>query len=156
MATYTTLLLWINILNWRFIHMPNTLTPSTLVQKSPGGPAADLAVLQRTALHNTTPLTPVIPHTTPSPTNSRIVTKYEFRLLFTTNERIAIDNASTNTSLPAPARAAMVTLLKDLEVSGTVDLDLPQVHQGVTFLSTLGLIAPSRVAQILSNQYPTA
>jgi hypothetical protein len=71
--------------------------------------------------------------------------------LFTLAERIQIDNASSNMSLTPQARAAVVTLLKDLEVSGTVDLDLPQVVTGLRFLVTIGLLTANRSAQILAN-----
>ena len=82
------------------------------------------------------------------------LTKFEFRKLFTLNERVAIDNAETNESIPANYRKVVVTVLKDLELSGIVNLDLPDVISGVTFMETLGLLAPGRAARILSNNPP--
>jgi hypothetical protein len=85
---------------------------------------------------------------------SNSVTKYQFRQLFTVNERIAIDNAGANTAIPANYRAMLVTIMKDLELSQTVILNNPAVSQGVHFLETLGLIGAGRAARILSNQPP--
>jgi hypothetical protein len=85
---------------------------------------------------------------------SNSVTKYQFRQLFTTAERVAIDNAGTNTAIPANYRAMLVTIMKDLELSQTVILTNPAVAQGVGFLETMGLIATGRAAQILSNTPP--
>jgi hypothetical protein len=85
---------------------------------------------------------------------SNSVTKYQFRQLFTTAERVAIDNAGANTAIPANYRAMLVTIMKDLELSQTVILTNPAVAQGVGFLETLGLIAAGRAARILANQPP--
>ena len=85
-------------------------------------------------------------------TNS--VTKYQFRQLFTIAERIAIDNAGTNTNIPANYRAMLVTVNKDLELSQTVQLNNPHVAQGVGLLEQLGLIAHGRAVQVLSNTPP--
>jgi hypothetical protein len=82
------------------------------------------------------------------------VTKYEFRKLFTFNERIAVDSAPQNTAIPAPYRAALYTMLKDLELSAVVELTNPDVAAGVGMLEQLGLIAHGRAARILSNQPP--
>lgn len=92
----------------------------------------------------------------PEPNVLLVITKYQFRKLFTLAERIAIDNAPTNIALPAAARAALVTMNKDMELSGNVQLDNPDVAAGVNLLATLGLIATTRPAQILSNTPPTA
>lgn len=82
------------------------------------------------------------------------ISKYEFRKLFTLNERIAIDSAPTNTNIPANYRAMLVTMNKDMELSGSVVLTNPDVAAGVDFLEQLGLIAPGRAAEILANQPP--
>lgn len=82
------------------------------------------------------------------------VTKYQFRKLFTFNERVAVDNAPTNTAIPAQYRAALYTMLKDLELSAQVELNNPDVAAGVQMLEQLGLIGVGRAARILSNQPP--
>lgn len=82
------------------------------------------------------------------------ITKYEFRKLFTLNERIAIDSAPTNTSIPANYRAMLLTINKDMELSSTVILSNPDVAAGVNFLETLGLIASGRASVILANISP--
>ena len=85
-----------------------------------------------------------------------VLSRYEFRKLFTFNERVAIDNAYANTNSPTNYRAAIVTMLKDLEVSGAVFLDSNEdVAAGLNLLEQLGLIAPGRAAQILANQPPS-
>lgn len=84
------------------------------------------------------------------------LTRYEFRKLFTFNERVAIDSSPTNTSIPANYRAMILTLLKDLELSGEVQLWNPDVQQGIGLLEQIGLIGPGRAAQILSNTPPVA
>lgn len=83
------------------------------------------------------------------------ITKYQFRKLFTLTERVAVDNAPTNPEIPANYRAMLFTLLKDLEVSGEVEMFNPDVHAGVNLLEQLGLIGVGRAAQILANIPPT-
>src|ERR1700741_4011867 len=104
--------------------MANTTTIPVLTQRSPavvGGPNASLA--QQVHDGGSTPP----PTTTPAPTpgapgsNPRIITKFQFRMLFTTAERMNVDNINYS-SAPNQVKAAVTTLLKDLEVSGTVDL----------------------------------
>ena len=82
------------------------------------------------------------------------ITKYEFRKLFTLAERIAIDSAPTNLAIPANYRAMLVTMNKDMELSSMVILTNPDVAAGVGFLEQLGLIAPGRKDEILSNTPP--
>lgn len=91
----------------------------------------------------------------PEPPQGIVLTKYEFRKLFTFEERIAIDTAPTNTNIPANYRAAVATMMKDLEVSGSVFLTTNQdVADGVNLLEQLGLIGVGRAAQVLANQAP--
>ena len=84
------------------------------------------------------------------------LTRYEFRKLFTFTERVAIDSSPTNTAIPANYRAMILTLLKDLELSGEVQLWNPDVQQGIGLLEQIGLIDAGRAAQILSNIPPAA
>ena len=81
----------------------------------------------------------------------RILTKYQFRKLFTFQERIAIDNFAANPAIPDQQKAILSTILKDLELSTEVDLDNPDVREGVYFLETIGFIAPNRASEIISN-----
>jgi len=82
------------------------------------------------------------------------VPKYEFRKLFTLNERVAIDNVQSNPAVPAQYKAILFTINKDLEVSANVQLYNPDVVNGVNLLEQLGLIAPGRAVQILTNTPP--
>ena len=84
------------------------------------------------------------------------LTRYEFRKLFTFNERVAIDSSPNNAAIPANYRAALFTMLKDLELSGEVQLWNPDVQQGIGLLEQLGLLAVGRAAQIISNTPPGA
>lgn len=79
----------------------------------------------------------------------RLLTRLEFRRRFTLTERVAVDDSPNNAALPAQARAAARTLLTDLSLAEEIDLDDPDVAQGLQFFASLGLIAPERVAQIL-------
>lgn len=79
----------------------------------------------------------------------RVMSKLEFRRLFTMQERVTIDNASDNAALPAEVRAAMKTMLTDLALAEQVHLDDADIVYGVNFMAQVGLIAPERVAQIL-------
>jgi hypothetical protein len=84
-----------------------------------------------------------------------IVTRYEFRQLFTFSERVAIDNIASNVSIPANYKAMIITMLKDLEVSSVVQLTTnPDVTAGVNLLESLGLIGSGRASSILSNIKP--
>lgn len=82
------------------------------------------------------------------------ITKYQFRKLFTLAERVAVDNAQANPNIAAQHKATLVTIMKDLEVSGVVELHNPDVAQGVRFLEQVGLIATGRADCILSNLPP--
>ena len=102
------------------------------------------------ALDNWILANPVAPNTV-----GTILTKYQFRKLFTLNERIAIDSAPSNPNIPAPYRAALTTMTKDLEVSAEVQLTKnADVTAGVNMLEQLGLIGVGRAAQIIANQPP--
>lgn len=86
----------------------------------------------------------------------RVLTKYQFRKLFTFSERITIDNFAMNPNLSVQNKAVLSTIMKDLEVSGSVELDNPDVAQGIGFLEQVGLIGAGRAAQIISNSPPSA
>jgi hypothetical protein len=83
-----------------------------------------------------------------------ILTKYQFRKLFTLNERVAVDNAQSNPNIPAQYKAILLTMAKDMELSAEVQLGNSDVQQGVLMLEQLGLLAAGRANQILSNISP--
>jgi hypothetical protein len=88
---------------------------------------------------------------------TKTLTKYQFRQLFTLNERVICDNFALSPAIPANYKAILVTMFKDLEVSAEVHLDNPQTQQGVHLLEQLTLIGVGRANQILANQpAPTA
>jgi len=85
---------------------------------------------------------------------AKTLTKYQFRQLFTLDEKVAIDNFKDNLTIPANYKAVLTSVMKDLELSDVVHLDNPQVATGVGLLEQLGLIAAGRAAQIMSNTAP--
>jgi hypothetical protein len=89
-----------------------------------------------------------------TPTTPLILTKFQFRKLFTTSERMAIDNAKDNPNLSSAIKNAVFTLQKDLEVSAEVDLHLKDTIDGVHFLVNAGLVTAPRAARILANLMP--
>jgi hypothetical protein len=91
------------------------------------------------------------PAPTSTPVIGKVMSRLEFRRLFTALERISIDNAPESLLLPLEARAAMRTMLSDLSVAEQVHLDDPDIISGVTFIASLGLIAQTRVAEILGT-----
>mgnify|MGYP003474703399 FL=1 len=82
------------------------------------------------------------------------ITKFQFRKLFTFNERLAIDNIEYNTALSGSIKAAVQTMQKDVDVSAMVDLHLPDVIAGINFIVSIGVLSPGRGARILANLPP--
>ena len=78
------------------------------------------------------------------------LTKYQFRKLYTFNERVAIDNVDTNPNISAQHRAIVRTIMNGLNTSGEVQMYNPDVLAGVALMEQLGLIGPGRGAQIMS------
>jgi hypothetical protein len=120
-----------------------TPTPAPIVQHtSTGGTNTNPG-----PVYNNTPATPEVP---------LILTKYQFRMLFTLNERVAIDNAQSNSKLTPAQKALLYTMQTDLNVSGEVDLHLPNTIAGVEYLVSIGLLTADRARQVLANQAPPA
>lgn len=101
----------------------------------------------------------VIPVEAPAPT--RRVTKLQFRNLFTSGEKLAIEFASLDnpngTQEERLQAAALRVFLADVEAAtpepdGTsIDLDDPRTVSGVNALESYGLIATGRATEILSG-----
>jgi hypothetical protein len=77
------------------------------------------------------------------------MTKWQFRSLFTLEERVACDNAEYNTNIPAEYRATLKTLNKDFDSAQEIDPSLVEVQQGIGLFEQLGLIQPGRASQII-------
>lgn len=127
--------------------MPNSSTPSTIIQKAP------------TTVGSTSPFPVGAPAPAPLPvevvdSTPLILTKFQFRKLFTTAERMTIDNIQWSGSFSASVKAAVATMTKDLDASGEVNLHLADVIQGVTFLYQIGILTSVRRARILANLPP--
>ena len=129
--------------------MPTTQTPSSLVQASTktlgGSSSTELA-------GNAT--NPTIPGATVTDPTPLILTKFQFRKLFTLEERTLIDNIQYNTNFSGSVKAVVNTMTRDLEVSDEVDLHLLDVIQGVQFLKQIGILTAARATRILANQQP--
>jgi hypothetical protein len=124
--------------------MANSSSPATLTQKQPiiiGG--------------NTSAGGSGIGPGTTAPSPVRLdITKFQFRKLFTFDERVMIDNAQYNAALSGRVKATLATLMKDLEISNIIQLGTPDVTNGVKFLVTSGFITKSRADRILANLPP--
>lgn len=129
--------------------MPTTQTPTSLVQASTktlgGSSSTELA-------GNAT--NPTLPGATVSDSTPLILTKFQFRKLFTLEERTLIDNIQYNTNFSGSVKAVVNTMMRDLEVSGEVDLHLLDVIQGVQFLKQIGILTAVRATRILANLPP--
>lgn len=75
-----------------------------------------------------------------------LVTKFEFRELFTLEEKLALyEAAKTNTVIQV--------FMDDIaSIKDDVDLTLPRTVDGLNYLVHLGLITVERVGQILANE----
>ena len=92
---------------------------------------------------------PTVVYGPPVIEGSRKHSKLEFRRLFTLQERMILDSAADNQSLPADVRSAMKTLMTDLSLAEEVDLDNPDTIYGLNFIASVGLVTPERIAAIL-------
>ena len=118
--------------------MPNVNKPASIVQKTTG-----------------TTTTPTTGNTTPTTGTVTIeITKFQFRKLFTTAERIIIDNLATNPAYSDSVKSVVATLLEDIRVSNVVILTSADVVNGVNYLASVGIITTARAKQILANQPP--
>ena len=121
--------------------MPNINAPAKIVQKG------------NVTLGNPTPTTPETPTdgTTVTPI---ILTKFQFRQLFTTAEKVLIDNLAANDAYSSQVKAMINTFMEDLRQSGEVILTSQPVINGVTYLEAVGIIAAGRKERILANLPP--
>lgn len=124
--------------------MTNSATPSILAQKAPvvlggttaaGGSGAGIGT------------------TLPSPVQITI-SKYQFRQLFTLDERIMIDNAAANPNLNATQKATLNTIYLDISAAGDIELGTLGVTMGIEYLESIGMLTPLRAAMILANLPP--
>ncbi len=123
--------------------MPNTNVPGQINQRAPTTVGAPLVGSQ-----NNTNAIPPFEQQPPL-----ILTKFQFRKLFTLAERMAIDNIQYS-SAPGQVKAAVTTMQVDLQVSGEVDLHLKDTNDGVRYLAAVGLLTVARAKRILQNLPP--
>lgn len=76
-----------------------------------------------------------------------VVSVYDFLLLFTTAERVAIRQAATQ----EPALADWLDLLNRV---ANVHMDDPNTVEALTMLTTAGLLGAGRQVEVLANQPP--
>lgn len=85
------------------------------------------------------------------PVGPVVLTKLEYRALFTLNERIAIDNFAVNPALSDLQKATMTSIRFDFSLADEIALSNSNTIQATELLEQYGLIAPGRAAQILAN-----
>jgi len=83
------------------------------------------------------------------PDTRTTLTRLEFRWRYTLAEQIAIDTATTSDP-DATVRSTLRVLAASLAEATEIDVTDPRTVQGVQYHASLGLIAPSRVAEILA------
>ena len=127
--------------------MPTTQTPAALVQ-------AGTKIIGGNSTFPTGAPAPALEPVKPVDNTPLIITKFQFRKLFTLAERTTIDNIQYNTNFSGSVKAVINTIMNDLNVSGNVDLHLPDVIQGITFLKQVGILSTVRAARILNNLPP--
>jgi len=86
--------------------------------------------------------------------SSKIISQFEFRNLFTFEEKVKVDNFSTDSSVSESSKKILNSILKSLDSASFVDLELDQVIDGLNFLMTVGYLTAARVAQILAKEKP--
>ena len=90
-----------------------------------------------------------------SPPGSTRITKFAFRNRFTAGEKVAIELASLDDpTAPIEQRqisAMLRVFIKDLENAQFVQLDRPDIQQGVMQLVALGILSTDRSNQILTT-----
>lgn len=88
------------------------------------------------------------------PKVTKELTKFQFRQLFTFDERVKIDNLQYSDKVPGSVKAIVHTFQKDLELSSLVVLGSPAVTAGIEFLVQVGLLTRKRADRILANLAP--
>lgn len=81
---------------------------------------------------------------------TRKLTRLEFRWRYTLAEQIAIELAEAGDA-DATVRATLRVLRQSLAEATEIDVTDPRTQQGVQYHASIGLIAPSRVAEILAT-----
>jgi hypothetical protein len=84
------------------------------------------------------------------PKPHHLLTKLQFRCLFTAEELIGLDNHAQSATLTADQQAAMVTVMKNFDAASAIDLCDPRTIEGVQYIESIGLIASGRAAEILA------
>jgi hypothetical protein len=77
------------------------------------------------------------------PATIRSFSPWGFRRRFTFDERVAIDSAALTNPI-------VRTILEDMRSAGSVELDDPDLRQGLGGLVALGLLAQERMAVLLT------
>jgi hypothetical protein len=77
---------------------------------------------------------------------THIMTRLEFQLLFTQNERAAIRSS---------ADSSVQDFVELSKIAGHIDLTHATTISGVNHLQTVGLLSTARAAQVLAGQAPS-
>jgi hypothetical protein len=82
---------------------------------------------------------------------THIITRLEFRNLFTIFEKIRLDNYATDPVLTAQQKAIVCTLMQDFSASTYIDLCRPDTQSALSYLTSIGILTPDRLATIRST-----
>jgi hypothetical protein len=130
--------------------MSNTNVPGTIKQKAPIAVGGTSSTLQ----HNPTTVGAAQINGIPVVIAAITLTKFQFRKLFTLNERVLIDNVASSNMLTPAQIATVTTIQKDLDSSGEVVLNSTDVVHGIEYLVQVGLLSAPRAVRILGNLQP--
>jgi len=78
------------------------------------------------------------------------LSKYQFRTMFTLNERIAFDNFAANDLLPAEAKMAINTIKCDFDAAQEIDIHLQDTVNGLLYLEGVGILSVGRTEEMLA------
>lgn len=82
--------------------------------------------------------------------DSRLLTRLEFRRLFTLEERLLIDNFLTSEKLSIEQKRMLRTVENDFAAMSQVSLVDPDVMAGLDYYTEVGLLTRKRAKEILS------
>lgn len=83
------------------------------------------------------------------------LTRYQFRQLFTSAEKLAIDGWAEDSNLTGNLRAAVRTAMKEFDAVTEVVVTLPETSTLLGVLVAAGYLTENRVNQILNKETPS-
>lgn len=84
-------------------------------------------------------------------TSSRVLSRIQFRMLFSESERGAVDGYATNPALTEEQRSKLRVIVNDFAAADTIDLSSPLVREWLEYLESIGLLEAGRTNTILGG-----